>query len=252
MIASLPMYARTSNRAAHEALWALIRDGLRTRGVAAPDDLDHDIDHIDSWDHPKLVLGQICNLPYRARFHDMVTLIGASDYGLQDCPAGHFRSAFVVRREDASKTVAAMAAGRFACNDTRSQSGYGAPQLWAQQRGFAFALHRETGSHHASINAVADHKADIAAIDAQTWWIEAAENHNADALEVIGYSDTSPGQSFITRKGQDTAPYFAAIHDAITQLAPASAQVLGLKAIVALPSGAYDLPLPPEPATKCA
>ncbi len=33
MIAALPMYDRPENRAAHDALWSLIRDGLRARGI---------------------------------------------------------------------------------------------------------------------------------------------------------------------------------------------------------------------------
>ncbi|WP_246082533.1 hypothetical protein [Rubellimicrobium rubrum] len=63
MIAALPMYDRPDNWAAHDALWSLIRDGLRSRGNAAPDALDHGTDPMDEWGRPDLVLGQICNLP---------------------------------------------------------------------------------------------------------------------------------------------------------------------------------------------
>ncbi len=249
MIASLPMYARTANRAAHDRLWTLIRDGLRDHGIAAPDALDHDIDHIDGWARHDLVLGQMCNLPYRARFKDHVTLIGASDYGLADCPPGHYRSAFVARADNPAQTPTDMADARLAYNDALSQSGYGAPQLWAAARGFRFKPHVETGSHHASIGAVAQGDADIAAIDGQTWRMETADNQLTARLKIIGYTDTSPGQSFVTRRGADPQPYFDAITQAIADLQPADAQILGLKAIVALPETAYDLPLPPE-ATK--
>ncbi len=246
MIASLPMYARPSNRAAHDALWALIRDGLRDRGLAAPDSLDHETDHMAGWARNDLVLSQICNLPYRARFRDHVTLIGAADYGLDGCAPGYYRSVFVVRADSAAQNPQEMAQDRFVCNEQLSQSGYGAAQLWADRHGFQFRLHAETGSHNASIAAVADGTADIAAIDAQTWRIETEENPITAQLKVVGYSDSSPGLSFITRRGQNPAPYFDAIADATASLKPEYQTTLGLKGIVALPPSAYDLPFPPN------
>jgi ABC-type phosphate/phosphonate transport system substrate-binding protein len=247
MIASLPMYARPSNRAAHETLWALIRDALRTRGVTAPDALDHDIDHMDSWAHADLVLGQICNLPLRAVFMDKVTVIGASDYGLDGCPPGYYRSNFVVRNDCPAQDPTAMFDANFVCNEPLSQSGYGSAQLWARTHGNQFKLSARTGSHRASIAAVANGTGDIAAIDAQTWRIECAENPQTAALKVIGHTAPTPGMTFITRKGQDPQPYLQAITTAIGQLPDDAAQILGLKAIVALGATAYDLPFPPEP-----
>ena len=42
MFAALPMYDRPDNREAHDRLWGAIRDGLRARGVAAPEALDRE------------------------------------------------------------------------------------------------------------------------------------------------------------------------------------------------------------------
>mgnify|MGYP001828742204 CR=1 FL=1 len=252
MIASLPMYARASNKAAHDILWGLIRDALRAQAIAAPDGLDHDIDHMDSWGHENLVLGQICNLPLRAVIMNKVTVIGAADYGLDGCPPGHYRSNFVVHRDCLAEDPAAMFDARFVCNEPLSQSGYGAAQLWAQAQGSQFQLSATTGSHRASIEAVATGIGDIAAIDAQTWRIECAENPQTQALKVIGHTAPSPGMTFITRKGQNPQPYFAAIANAIDQLHPQVAMTLGLNAIIALDPIAYDLPFPPEPASILA
>ncbi|EBA12719.1 phosphate/phosphite/phosphonate ABC transporter substrate-binding protein [Roseobacter sp. CCS2] len=248
MIASLPMYARPSNRAAHDALWALIRDGLRHRGIAAPDQLDQDTDHMEGWARDDLVLGQICNLPYRALFKDKVTFIGAADYELDGCPPGYYRSVFVVRKDSTATTPKDMAIQRFALNEPLSQSGYGAPQLWAQARGFQFQDIPKTSSHRGSIAAVAEGRADIAAIDAHTWWIEQAENPQTHQLKVIGHTDATPGMSFITRKGQNPALYFDAIAAAIAALSLDASAILGLKGIIALPQTAYDLPFPPKQA----
>lgn len=252
MIASLPMYARASNKAAHDTLWALIRDNLRAHGVPAPDGLDHDIVHMDSWGHEDLVLGQICNLPLRAVFMDKVTVIGAADYGLDGCPPGHYRSNFIVHHDCPAENPAAMFDARFVCNEPLSQSGYGAAQLWAQAQGSQFQLSATTGSHRASIEAVATGTGDIAAIDAQTWRIECAENPQTQALKVIGHTAPSPGMTFITRERQNPQPYFAAITNAISQLHPQAADVLGLRAIIALDPFAYNLPFPPERAASPA
>lgn len=249
MIASLPMYARADNRAAHDALWALIRDGLRARDVAAPDGLDHDIDYMAGWARPDLVLGHICNLPYRARFQDKVTRIGASHYDLPDCAPGHYTSYFVVRHDSPATTPADMATSRFACNSLLSQSGYGAAQLWAQAQGFTFHAPLVTGAHSASIAAVADGHADIALIDAQTWWIAAQSNAQTAALRIIGQTQNGPGMTFITRAGQDPKPYFAAIQSAIHDLPENLRDQLNLRGIIALPDCAYDLPLPPTAQT---
>ena len=240
MIASLPMYAQPANRAAHDALWALIRDGLRDRGVTAPETLDHDINHVESWGHPDLVLGQICNLPYRAEFRDRVTLIGTADYDLPDCPPGHYYSHVVTRTEPVDLVTA-----RFACNDLMSHSGYGTAQRWAQDRGLVFTSALVTGSHRASMAAVAAGVADLAVIDAQTWWIAAQEDGITDGLHIIGHTAPSPGMTFITRPGQEPAPYFAAVNDAINSLPAQYRKILNLRGIVHLPQTAYDLPLPP-------
>ncbi len=246
MIASFPMYARASNRDAHDALWALIRAGLHDRGIDAPQELDHERDHLSTWGREDLVLSQICNLPYRLQFQDQVTAIGASDYGLGDCAPGYFRSVFIVHRDSVADSPAAMAKGRFAFNDMVSQSGFGAAQLWADAHGFLFDETIKTGSHHASIAAIANGTADIAAIDAQTWWIEQSENPLTSQVKVIGHTASSPGMTFITRKGQEPRPYFDAISDAIEKLDTHHVQVLGLKGIVALPQTAYVLPFPPK------
>lgn len=247
MIASLPMYARANNRAAHDALWTLIRDGLRAHDIPAPDGLDHDIDYMAGWARPDLVLGHICNLPYRAQFQDKVTRIGASHYHLPDCAPGHYTSYFVVRADCTATQATDMVATRFACNSLLSQSGYGAAQLWAKTQGLRFGDPLVTGAHSASIAALVEDRADIALIDAQTWWVERQNDPQTRALKTIGQTQNGPGMTFITRAGQDPKPYFAAIKAAIQALPADLRDQLNLQGIIALPQSAYDLPLPPNP-----
>lgn len=248
MIASLPMYDRPANAAAHDALWAQVRDNLRDAGIAAPAQLDRVTHYEAGWARPDLVLGQICNLPLRAMFAGKFTVIGAADYGLKDCPAGHYDSVFVVRHDAKGETPADFAKARFVANSLMSHSGYGAAQAWALRHGFTFNLPAVSDAHDASLRAVVEGCADIACIDAQTWWMQKQDMPEAALVRVIGKTDPSPCQTFVTKGCEDTAVYFAAIKAAIADLSAADQVCLGLHGIVTLPAVDYDLPLPPLPA----
>jgi len=247
MFAALPMYERPETAEAHDLLWSLIRDGLRGRGIDAPDALDRSLPHMEGWSRADLVLGQICNLPWRAVFRDRVTLIGAADFGLPDAAPGEYYSLFVLRVDDLVCSLFDCAGYRFAYNEGLSNSGWGAPVQTAAALGLTLSPALCTGAHVASVHAVAEGRADLAAIDAVTWRNLTRWDPVAAGLRVIGRTHASPGQSFITRAGQDPEPYRAAIAAAIAALPPDAADLLGLRGIVVLPPGAYDLPLPPLP-----
>jgi hypothetical protein len=53
--------------------------------------------------------------------------------------------------------------------------------------------------------------------------------------------------TLITRKGQNPAPYLAAVTQAIAALPETHRQMLGLRGVVVLPPAAYDIALPPDP-----
>lgn len=252
MIASLPMYDRPANAAAHDALWVLIRDNLRGAGVAAPDRLDRDVDYMAGWERPDLVLGQICNLPLRAMPMGKVTVIGTSVYGLKACPRGHYNSYIIVHRDRTGADPRAFSTARLAVNSLMSHSGYGAPQAWAKLRGFVFSAPFVTGSHDASLCAVATRRADIAAVDAQTWWMQQADMDEVAEVAIIGVTPAAPGQTFITRAGEDKQVYFAAIEAALADLTARDQTILGLRGIHNLPQSDFDMPMPPLPVATLA
>lgn len=252
MIASLAMYHFAHNAGAHDRLWALIRDGLRARGVAAPDALDREIGHMEAWARADLCLSQICNLPLRARHRDRVTMVAACDYGLADTPTGYYHSVFVVRADDPAPDLRAAAAYPMAISEPLSQSGWGAAVQTAAAQGLRLNPVLQTGAHVASLRAVVAGQVDLACIDAISLRNLAAFDPAARQVRVIGRTYASPGMTFITRPGQDPAPYRAAIAAAIAALEPADAALLGLQGIVTLPDSAYDIPLPPDPAAFAA
>ena len=240
MIASLPMYDRPANTAAHDRLWVLIRDGLRGMGIAAPYGLDRSVLYRDVWERDDLVLSHICVLPYRLRFEGKLTVIGASDYRLPDCPPGFYHAVLIARADD-DQPFAALAKGRFVANARHSQSGFGAGQNYANRMNVRLPAPIITGAHDESVRRVADGEADFCFVDAQTWRMQQRDLPAARACRVVHRTRPVPGQTFVTRLGVDPAPYFEAITNAITKLEQADKDMLGLRGIVRLPDAAYDI-----------
>jgi ABC-type phosphate/phosphonate transport system substrate-binding protein len=85
-----------------------------------------------------------------------------------------------------------------------------------------------TGSHRASIVAVATGAAEIAAIDAVSWRLAEAWEPEAARLRVLGWTRPTPGLPMITARGRDPGPIAGAVAEAIVALAPAHRAALGL------------------------
>ncbi len=248
MIAALPMYDRPENAAAHDALWAATRDGLRRRGLSAPDALDRAADLWQGWTAPDLVLGQTCGLPFRSRLHDRVTLVATLDYALPDTPPGHYRSLFITRRDEPGE-IADFAVRRFAYNQPDSHSGWAAAQITAAGLGFRFTPALETGGHRASARALSEGRADIAALDWITWrGIARWEPELARSLRVVGASDPAPGLALIAAPDADAGACFDAVAEAVAALSPKDRDTLGLAGVLQIPAAAYlAIPTPPGP-----
>jgi len=70
-------------------------------GIDSPEKLSQDAEEFSVWRHPELVLSQTCGMPYRIWLHGHVELVGTPNFGIDNCPAGYYRSALVVRADDA-------------------------------------------------------------------------------------------------------------------------------------------------------
>ncbi|MEM8576314.1 MAG: PhnD/SsuA/transferrin family substrate-binding protein [Pseudomonadota bacterium] len=237
MIAALPMYDLPHARAAHDSYWQAIAAHL----PGAPTALTRDGDLLSIWQSDELLLAQTCGLPYRARLHGAVTLVGTPDYGLTGCPPGHYRSVLVTRPGWEGDAGAAT----LAFNEPLSQSGWAA----AQNAGLGKGKVLQTGAHAASARAVAEGGADIAAIDALTWsMLQTEEPGLTGALTVRNQTPPTPGLPYITAKHRDPAPIAAAIRDAIGTLTPEDCATLHLKGLMDIPKADYmALPLPVPP-----
>lgn len=239
MIASLMMYQRPELVAAHERYWQLIRKGLSDVGLKSPKELSQDAEEFFVWNHPDLVLSQTCGMPYRTWLHDKVALVGTPDFGVTGCPAGYYRSAIIVRKDDARADLSAFENATFAYNQTFSQSGYAAPYWHAKPSGFWFKTRVHTEQHLLSAKSVADGRADVASLDAVSWRNIQKYEPFADTLRVLEWTDPTPGLPLITALGNDTPAIYAAVEKAIAALSDDDKHGLGLRGLVLIPKEDY-------------
>ncbi len=248
MIASLGMYDRPETMAANDRLWALVRDGLRARGGAAPEVLTRGAGaYWQAWEDPALVLSQTCGFPYRAKLHGKVTLVASPDYGLEGCPPGYYCSVFVARADD-PRHLPEFRGARFAYNEALSQSGWAAPQNHAATMGFAFAPLVETGSHRGSALAVAEGRADLACLDALTWRLLRRWEPGLAGLHEVARTAPTPALPYIAAKAADAEASFAALAAAVARLSPEDRDTLSLRGVVRIAPERYlAVPIPPTP-----
>lgn len=244
MIAYLGMYDRPETAAANDMLWQAIRRNLEQ----GPEALDRDIDPWSAWQSPDLLLAQTCGCPYRTRLYGEVQLVGTPDYGLPDCPPGHYRSVFVARKSDSPYGLAGFDRQRFAYNDALSQSGWAAPLIHMQDRDILPGELVETGGHRASAQAVAEGRADFASLDLLSWQLMVEHDAFADVLCTVEYTTPTPGLPFITALNQDPARVFIALKSAIEGLDDDSRQTLHIKDLIHIaPRDYLAVPTPPGP-----
>jgi ABC-type phosphate/phosphonate transport system substrate-binding protein len=217
-VASLPMYDWPEVRAAHDQLWAAIVDRLSVTGIAAPAGLDRSRDFEEVWRDPELLLSQTCGWPYATALSKSVRLVATPHYAVEGCDGPNYSSAIIVRRGEGSGGLPAFAGRRFAVNGRSSLSGYVAFVAAMQDAGIAAAeaSWTETGGHRASVRAVAEGAADIAAIDAVAWDLaQRFERDAASGLEVIAWTASRPGLPLVTAVSRSDAEV-AALRDALT------------------------------------
>lgn len=240
-VAAFPMYNRPELRAAFDALWEATRDGLRAAGIeGVPDGLTNVEDGLLTfWQRSDLLLSQTCGYPYRHFLKDHLTLVATPDFGLEGCPPGYYRSAFIARRDDPRGNLADFAAATFVCNDLHSQSGYAAPLLAAEEAGLRFGSLRISGSHAASARMVARGEADIAGIDAVSWRHMTQFDGWTENLHVLDWTAPTPGLPFVTAQAS-LAPIIAACLVAALKALPRKLRhELGMIDLVTLDPRAY-------------
>lgn len=230
-VASLGMYDHPGQRAANDALWTAIARHLHGLGIAAPDSLDRTRPVEGIWRDPDLLFAQCCGYPLVADPDLALRVIAMPHYALPDGPSGCHYSRILVRADNPATTLAAFAGRRVAINAALSNTG--ANLLRAAVAQVAppddfFGLTIVTGSHRASIDAVASGRADIAAIDAVTAAVIARDDPAALlGLRDLARTPRAPNLPFVTARMTPPAAVAAlreALHAAMRDPALATAR----------------------------
>ncbi|MGE0499953.1 MAG: PhnD/SsuA/transferrin family substrate-binding protein [Rhizobiaceae bacterium] len=169
------------------------------------------------WRHPKLLFAQTCWGPMEATgLASQVRLVGQPDYS--DVVGGardRYSSAIVMRRGESPDVapptdgrsalpLGILRGARFAFNSEDSMSGIVALTRDLEAAGESLAIFAErcpTGSHRASIAAVAEGSADVAAIDCRSWALAKRFDRTAAQLVPAGWTARRKGLPFIAALG---------------------------------------------------
>ena len=204
---------------ANDALWEAIRRRLDNAGIAAPPTLERSRDRYEVWTDPGLILAQTCAWPYVTRLRGKVGLVGTPEYDADGCADSLYSSFLVTREAEPGDALGSFRKRRFAINSRDSLSGFVALKSAMRTEGVeeGDASWLETGGHRESVRAVAEGRADVAAIDAVCWAL--AGRHEAAAVEtlrVINRTPLRPGLPLITAVGHDES-VVRALRSAITE-----------------------------------
>lgn len=202
-VTSFGMYDAPALREANDRLWEAIAARLIDRGVrGVPARLDRRRPLDAIWSDPDLLLAHCCGYPLVTQYRGRLRYVTTPRYAAPGCAGASYRSRIVVRADDPAERLADLRARRAAINDPHSNSGMNlfraaiAP-LAGGARFFAAVL--ETGSHEASLRAVAESAADVAAIDAVSFaHLARAQPALTARTRAIGWTAASPGLPFVT------------------------------------------------------
>ncbi|TDG08279.1 phosphate ABC transporter substrate-binding protein [Paraburkholderia guartelaensis] len=251
-IASLPMYNVTPQ---HAAAWrSLLSDCLVVLGrsfdmgdiaiVNAPDG-----ELMPHWRRTDLLLSQTCGFPYRMLdLANEVQLLATPIFDAPGCEGPRYRSVLAVSAqawERGAKTLEACRGLRAACNGADSHSGMNAFRHaiapLARDGRFLASVHW-TGSHAATLHALASGAADVGAIDCVTFaLLHDSHPERFDGVQTIGMTASAPGLPLIASRalGESQAQALRDALDAALAADPERARKLRLRGFARLTSEAY-------------
>ncbi|KAI1163460.1 ABC-type phosphate/phosphonate transport system, periplasmic component [Nemania serpens] len=185
--------------------------------IIAPDPATLPPDELDLhtlWRHPSLLFSQTCWGPIELGLAGHVEVVSQQDYSTVEGGSAEFYSSAVVARritEDVPPPLDGtpnlpleyLQGKRLAYNSTDSMSG-----LLGLERDLTslnedlniFSERLESGGHRNSIIAIAEGRADVAAVDCFTWQLAKRFESMAGKVAVVGWTARRRGLPFIASK----------------------------------------------------
>ena len=209
-IAQLPMYDFPELRPAVDALWQAIAAQLRAAGMdEVPAALSRELTHHAGWRHPDLLFGQSCGYPALHQFRDVLRIVAAPIHDAPGCSGPTHCSFILVPAASASHNLADLRGARFALNSWDSNTGMNLARLAfapLASRGQFLGEIVETSGHVASLIAVADRRAEAAAIDCISYALLVRHRPRlAAATRIVARTAQSPTLPFVTARWRSTA-----------------------------------------------
>jgi ABC-type phosphate/phosphonate transport system substrate-binding protein len=174
-----------------------------------PDEFDQHV----AWLHPDLFLAQTCWGPMGLGLERHVQVVGQPDYSAFEGGQGAFYSSALVMRGHAhvgaptdgraSLRLDLLRGRRFAYNDADSMSGILGLTRDLEAMGETldlFSERIESGGHRASVIAVAEGRADVAAIDCRSLALAQRLEPAAQNVQIVGWTMRRKGLPFITAR----------------------------------------------------
>jgi len=173
-----------------------------------------------------LIIGHTCGYPLMTRLQDALRPFCLPCFDVPGADGKLYSSQFIVPADSIIESLQQCRGKVVAINNEDSNSGmnvlrYALAKLNATPGYFGNVL--MTGSHLASLEAVAANRAQLAAVDCVTYQLIADQNPALiAALRVIGYSEQTCGLPFVMAASQYSQQacedYVNALNQALTQL----------------------------------
>ncbi len=206
--ASFPMYDLEEVRGAHEVLWNSVARKLQSAGVeGVPAALDRSRGVHELWTDPGLLLSQCCGADLVGRYAGTLALVATPRYSAPGCDGCLYSSVVLVAEDSRATAISDLRNAVCVVNSRESHSGANALRALVaplSRRGRFFSRIVTSGSHPASIAAVARGEADVAAIDCITYaCIERYRPSLLRGTRRLRYTAQAPGIPFVTRAGSN-------------------------------------------------
>lgn len=223
MRASLPMYDLPELRGATDAWWLGVAQAVARQGIApVPLGLDRTEPAAPCWRLPDLLLSQCCGRDLVTHLAGQVEAVAIPCYRAAGCSAGTYRSWLVARRDDPRRRLDAFFGATAAVNYSGSHSGWVALGHTLARAGLSgpfFSRAVWTGGHRASLRAVVQREADLAAIDCVTFaLLEQSAPAETASVRVVAASEPAPALPYITAGGRTDAVQ-SRLRDALAEAA---------------------------------
>jgi ABC-type phosphate/phosphonate transport system substrate-binding protein len=197
---SLPMYNVSPRlQREYEALLACV---LADAGVSEEVQLLQEPQLPALWHRTDLLIGQTCGYPYVTALRGVASLLVTPCFDFPGCEGSDYSSVIITRAVDGVSSLAEARGRTAAVNSADSNSGMNvlrhavAPLA---RDGRFFGKVKWTGAHVASLRAVREGEADIAAIDCVTFgYLQQESPDSVQGIKVLQYSASSPGLPLVT------------------------------------------------------